>query len=189
MKAPFYTPVSLTALLFLAGGSYAQNLTVNFDATVEETTCAMTISALDGTTSSGTVADGYKLNVPDMTVLDIVNQTANTEGSFRLMPSECNNEISSIVMTINGNVNPGNNYFIDNDTSISGYAENVSMAIKPKGGTEGQRIRLNGGQSVTWTSDQIANGMDLSVSFRRLTSATPVAGVFQANATFSFTYK
>lgn len=189
MKAPFYIPVSLTALLIMAGESYAQNLSVNFDATVEETTCAMAISALDGTTSSGTVADGYTLNVPSMSVLDIINQTANTEGSFKLLPTECNNEISSIVMTINGNVNPSNNYFIDNDTSISGYAENVAMAIKPKGGTEGQRIRLNGGQSVTWTSDQITNGMDLTVLFRRLSTTPPVAGVFQANATFSFTYK
>ncbi|HDT6545186.1 TPA: fimbrial protein [Kluyvera ascorbata] len=189
MRAPSYILVSLVTQLLLAGELHAQNLSVNFDATVEETTCAMTITALGSATASGSVADGYTLNVPQMSVLDIINQTANTEGSFKLMPAECNNEIVSIVMTISGNVNSGNIYFIDNDTSISGYAENVSMAIKPKGGTDGQRIKLNGAQSVTWTSVQITNGMDLSVSFRRLTTAPPVAGVFQANATFSFTYQ
>ena len=92
-------------------------------------------------------------------------------------------------MSISGNTNAGNSYFIDNDSSISGYAENVSMAFIPKGGTDGQRIKLDGTQNVTWSSNQITNGMDLSVQFRRLTSTTPVAGTFQANATFSFTYK
>ncbi|EAW1719930.1 fimbrial protein [Salmonella enterica subsp. indica] len=189
MKASFYIPVSLVTLFLLTGGLHAQDLSVNFDATVEESTCAMTITALGNATASGSVADGYTLNIPQMAVLDIINQTANTEGSFKLMPAQCNNEITSIVMTISGNVNPGNIYFIDNDTSISGYAENVSMAIKPKGGADAQYIKLNGAQSVTWTSAQITNGMDLSVLFRHLTTAPPVAGVFQANATFSFTYQ
>lgn len=84
-----------------------------------------------------------------MTVLDIVNQTSKAEGSFTLLPTECNNEITSIIMSISGNTNAGNSYFIDNDSSISGYAENVSMAFIPKGGTDGQRIKLDGTQNVT----------------------------------------
>ena len=116
MKAPLYNLIFVTALALYGTASYAQDLTVNFDATVEETTCAMTVRSLGSAAASGTSNDGYILTVPEMTVLDIVNQTSKAEGSF-------------------------------------------------------------------------TNGMDLSVQFRRLTSTTPVAGTFQANATFSFTYK
>ncbi|WP_407182710.1 fimbrial protein [Citrobacter europaeus] len=189
MKAPLYNLIFVTALVLYGTASYAQDLTVNFDATVEETTCAMTVRSLGSAAASGTSNDGYILTVPEMTVLDIVNQTSKAEGSFTLLPTECNNEITSIIMSISGNTNAGNSYFIDNDSSVSGYAENVSMAFIPKGGTDGQRIKLDGTQNVTWSSDQITNGMDLSVQFRRMTSTTPVAGTFQANATFSFTYR
>lgn len=73
-----------------------------------------------------------------MTVSDIVNQTSKAEGSFtQLLPTECNNEITSIIMSISGNTNAGNSYFIDNNDSISGCTPKTSMAFIPKGGTDG----------------------------------------------------
>jgi P pilus assembly protein, pilin FimA len=181
------------ALLCLCGQeSLAQTLSIDFDATIEQTTCSMTVESLGTSRSSGDPVSGYLLTIPDMSVLDIVNKTSNAEGSFKLLPTECNyDEISKITMTISGN-SGSSAYRISNNTSIEGYAQNTELGFKLKDTQDTQHLKLNGEQQVTWTSEQITNGLELTAFIRKVSgdsSPVPVAGEFQAKATFVFTYQ
>lgn len=176
--------------LFLAssGHTATQGLNLNFTAVIEETTCLMEVSSLNNSSLSGSNPQ-YALRIPDMGVSSVINAMPNTEGSFRLLPHECNNEITSLTMTIKGDTLPNTAYLIKNGLT-SGNAENIGMGFKPQGSDDSSQFKLDGAQKISWSQSQIADGMDLSAFFRRAgTSLIPTAGDFQAKATFTFTYE
>lgn len=85
----------------LAPQSFAstQGLSLNFTAVIEETTCLMKVSSLNNSSLSGSDTQ-YALTIPNIGIAELLNVTANTEGSFKLQPQECNNNIASITMTL-----------------------------------------------------------------------------------------
>lgn len=182
-------PLTLViALLAPPGFASTQSLSLDFTAVIEETTCVMNISSLSNATLSGSGTQ-YQLTIPNIGIAELLNVTASTEGSFKLQPKECNNEITSLTMTVQGTTLTGSEYMLQNALN-SNNAENVGLGFKPKGGDENSRFKLNGTQNITWSQSQIADGMDLSAFFRRAsTSLTPMPGDFQAKATFTFTYE
>lgn len=176
--------------LFLApsGHTSTQGLSLNFTAVIEETTCLMKVSSLNNSSLSGS-SPQYALRIPDIGITSLINATPNTEGSFKLLPQECNNEITSLAMTIRGDT-LSNTAFMLKNALTSGNAENVGMGFKPMGSDDSSQYRLDGGQSISWSQSQITDGMDLSAFFRQAgTSLTPTTGDFQAKATFTFTYE
>lgn len=182
--------LALTGVL-LAPSSDAvttQGLDIDFTAVIEETTCLMTVSSLDNGSVSGSNMK-YALVIPDFGIAELLNNAASTEGSFKLQPQECNNEITSITMTITGNTLTNSAYRLKNDLT-TGNAENVGLGFKPKGKDDGTNLKLDGTQKISWDHSQIADGMDLTAFFRRAsTSLTPTPGDFQARVTFTFTYQ
>lgn len=169
----------------------ATNLTVNFTATIKETTCAMTVTPVNGSNISGdTTSNNYYLDLPIMGISDIYNMTPLTEGSFKILPSNCNNYVSGLSMTIKGAVSSYTDSLIANDQSIAGHTNYVGMGIKRMNSDESLRFKLNGNQRIDWTRDEIINGIDLTALIRRTTSSQPTSpGDFQAKATFVFTYQ
>lgn len=168
----------------------ATELTVNFTATVKETTCAMGISALSGSAVSGDAASGnYYLDFPTMGVADITHKSALTEASFKVMPTNCNNDISSIKMTINGNRSGESNTLLINDNASSADASGIGVGFKRRGEDDNSRFTLDGSTYVDWTTDEIAQGMELTGIIRQLNAANDISpGAFQAKATFVFNY-
>lgn len=176
------------ALLVPPGFASTQGLSLDFTAVIEETTCVMKVTSLNHSSVSGSGAQ-YALTIPNIGTAELLNATANAEGSFRLQPQECNNEIASITMTLKGTTLSNSNYMLQNGLT-DGNAENVGLGFKPDGSDDASRLRLDGTQKTEWSQSQIASGMDLSAFFRRAsTSLTPTAGDFQAKVTFTFTYQ
>ncbi|EAA4390579.1 fimbrial protein [Salmonella enterica subsp. enterica serovar Adjame] len=175
-------------LLASPGFASTQGLSLNFTAVIEETTCVMKVTSLNNSSLSGSDTQ-YALTIPNIGISELLNVTANTEGSFRLKPQECNNDIASITMTVKGTTLSNSNYMLQNALT-SGNAENVGLGFKPDGEDDTARLKLDGTEKTTWKQSQIADGMDLSAFFRRAsTSLIPTAGDFQAKVTFTFTYQ
>ncbi|EGE9213536.1 fimbrial protein [Salmonella enterica subsp. enterica serovar Ajiobo] len=174
----------------LAPQSFAstQGLSLNFTAVIEETTCLMKVSSLNNSSLSGSDTQ-YALTIPNIGIAELLNVTANTEGSFKLQPQECNNNIASITMTLKGTTLSNSSYRLQNNLS-SGNAENVGLGFKPDGSDDSSNLKLDGTQKTDWSQSQIADGMNLSAFFRRASNAlTPTPGDFQAKVTFTFTYQ
>lgn len=165
-----------------------QGLSLDFTAVIEETTCVMKVSSLSNASLSGSNAQ-YALTIPNIGIAELINATAHTEGSFKLLPQECNNAITSITMTLAGTTLSNTRYMLSNSLT-SGNAENVGLGFKPEGSDDGSRLKLDGTQKTEWSQSQIADGMDLTAFFRRASnSVTPTTGDFQAKVTFTFTYQ
>ncbi|WP_213134475.1 fimbrial protein [Citrobacter sp. FP75] len=176
------------ALLTPPGFAASQGLSLDFTAVIEETTCVMKVSSLNNTAVSGSGTQ-YALTIPNIGIAELLNVTASTEGSFKILPTECNNEISSIRMSIQGTTLSNTAYMLQN-TLTSGNAENVALGFKPHGTDDGSRLKLDGTTKTNWSQSQIADGMDLDAFFRRASSSKePTPGDFQAKATFTFTYE
>lgn len=177
-----------STLLSPPGFASTQGLSLDFTAVIEETTCIMKVSSLSNVSISGSDAQ-YALTVPDIGLAELINATSKTEGSFKLLPQECNNAIASITMTAKGTTLSNTSFMLKNSLT-SGSAENVGLGFKPQGSEDSDRLRLDGTQKTEWTQDQIANGMDMTAFFRRASSSlTPTTGDFQAKVTFTFTYQ
>lgn len=175
-------------LLAPPGFASTQGLSLDFTAVIEETTCVMKVSGLTNAAVSGSGTQ-YALVIPNIGIAELLNVTASTEGSFKLLPSECNNEITSLTMTLKGDT-LSNTYYMLKNALTSSNAENVGLGFKPHGSDESSRFKLDGTQKVSWSQSQIADGMDLNAFFRRAaTSLTPTPGDFQAKVIFTFTYE
>lgn len=176
------------ALIASPGFATTQGLSLDFTAVIEETTCVMKLSGLKNASISGSDAQ-YVLTVPNIGIAELLNTTASTEASFRILPQECNNDITSISMTAQGTTLTNNSYMLSNSLT-SGNAENVGLGFKPDGSDDSSQLKLDGTQTTKWSHSQITDGMDLSAFFRPASSAlTPTAGDFQAKVTFTFTYQ
>lgn len=177
-----------SALLAPSVFASTQGLSLNFTAVIEETTCVMKVTSLTNSTLNGSGTQ-YTLAIPNIGIAELISATANTEGSFKLQPQECNNEITSLSMTLQG-ITLSNTIFMLKNGLTSGNAENVGLGFKPNGDSDGSRFRLDGTQKIAWSQSQIADGFDLSAFFRRAsTSLEPTPGDFQAKVVFTFTYE
>ncbi|MEO3989981.1 fimbrial protein [Pseudocitrobacter cyperus] len=168
----------------------AQNISVDFTATIEETTCTMELTALSSGTAAQTGEAQYTLTIPAMTILQISQRLAASEASFKLLPTACNNAISGVDMTITGATTASSVYLLENALSATGAAQNVGLGFKPMGNADNiGAIKVDGSGTIRWTKDQIQNGMDLTAMIRRASTSDIVAGDFQAKATFTFIYR
>lgn len=163
--------------------SQAENINVDFTATVLATTCSMSIAALDGSNLSGDATSGYTLNVGDVGLDKIIKKSAESQKNFKFVAKDCSAALTKITTTLaSGN-------FIKNQSAASGAATNVGMGFKRKSTTD-ETYFTPGSGSFSWTSDErAANEVEMTVALRELTDGAGTTGAFSSTATFNFTYQ
>ncbi|MCV5919677.1 fimbrial protein, partial [Escherichia coli] len=75
-------------------------------------------------------SENYFLDIPAMGVSDITNKTSKTEASFKLLPINCNNYISSMSMTIGGKHSDYTDTLLVNESSVTGGANYIGVGFK-----------------------------------------------------------
>lgn len=68
--------------------SQAEDINVDFTATVLATTCSMSIAALDGSNVSGDATSGYTLNVGDVGLDKIIKKSAESQKNFKFVAKD-----------------------------------------------------------------------------------------------------
>ncbi|WP_423061541.1 fimbrial protein [Citrobacter portucalensis] len=178
---------SILVLMFPLAGQ-AENINVDFTATVMATTCSMSIAALDGSSISGDATNGYKLTVGDIGLDKIVNKSNESQKNFKFVASECSAGISKITTTL-ATSSSASGSFIKNESANSGAAKNIGMGFKRKS-ESGETFLTPGTGAFDWTAaERTANAVEMSVALRELTDGAGTTGPFSAKATFNFTYQ
>lgn len=178
---------SALAVIFPLTGQ-AENINVDFTATVVATTCSMSIAALDGSSISGDATNGYTLKMGDVGLDKIVNKTAESQKNFKFVATDCSAGTSKITTSLASSQSASGNY-IKNESAASGAATNIGMGFKRKSET-GETYLTPGTSSFDWTSDErTASAAEMTVALRELTDGAGTNGAFNAKATFNFTYQ
>ncbi|EBY0372544.1 fimbrial protein [Salmonella enterica] len=178
--------LALATLFPLA--SQAEDINVDFTATVVATTCSMSIASLDGSSISGDATSGYKLTVGNVGLDKIVNKTAESQKNFKFVASGCSASLSKITTTLASSSSASGSY-IKNESAASDAATNVGMGFKKKN-TTGESWLTPGTGTFDWTADERqANAVEMTVGLRELTEGASTIGPFSAKATFNFTYQ
>lgn len=180
----------LLILLINLPQTSATDITVNFTATVKETTCAMTLAPLNGANLSGDSAtENYLLDLPSLGVSDITNKSSLTEASFKILPSNCSNYVSSMSMTISGQHSGYTDSLLVNVASVPNGVSYIGAGFKRMNDDDSLRFKLDGTTRINWTRDEMVNGLNLTSIIRQTTSSYHmVPGELQVKATFVFTY-
>lgn len=177
---------ALAILLPLAG--QAEDLNVDFTATVLATTCSMSIAALDGSTITGDATSGYTLDMGDIGMDKVINKSAESQKNFKFVASECSGSLSKITTTLATSSSASGNY-IKNESAESDAATNVGIGFKQKS-TTGESWLKPGSGKFDWNEAQrTANEAEMTVALRELTEGAGTIGPFSAKATFNFTYQ
>lgn len=164
----------------------AENIDVNFIATVTETTCTIKI-AKDTVAITDNGADQYSLTIPDVGLDKLVNLNAAAETTFKLVASGCSAGIGTITTRISGTSISGK--LIKNEATATPVANNIGMGIKRKSTNGENYLAVDGTTGFNWTSAEITNGLPMTVALRETTAGQGQIGNFRAKATFSFTYQ
>ncbi|EDU6364222.1 fimbrial protein [Salmonella enterica] len=166
----------------------AEDINVDFTATVLATTCSMSIAALDGSTVTGNASSGYTLAFGDVGMDKINQKTAESQKNFKFVASECSALMTSITTTLASSQSAQGNY-IKNESTDADAAANVGMGFKRKS-TSGESYLTPGSGKINWTTqERSANELEMTVALRELTEGAGVMGPFSAKATFNFTYQ
>jgi len=181
--------LAATALAILSPlAGQAEDINVNFTADILATTCSMTIAALDGSTITGNAANGYTLEMGDISMADIVKQNASAEKNFKFVASQCSPELTKITTTLATSASASGS-FIKNESTDADDATNIGMGIKQKS-TTGETWLTPGSGKFDWSDAQrTANEVEMTVALRELTAGAGTIGPFSAKATFNFTYQ
>lgn len=178
---------SVLAMIFPLTGQ-AENINVDFTATVLATTCSMSITALDGSNISGDATSGYTLNIGDVGMDKIVKKSAESQKNFKIVAKDCSASLTKITTTLASSTDASGN-LIKNQSTATDAATNIGMGFKRKS-TSDETYFTPGSGSFSWTSDErAANEVEMTVALRELTDGTGTMGTFSSTATFNFTYQ
>lgn len=186
MLTSYKSPFISTILLLIAGESLAQNIAIDFTATVKETTCAMTFIGISGGTFRDEGANTYTLTLPEIGLDKIVNKTPDTEADFKLQPTNCSGTINSLQMKISGNRSAYTNVMIAPTSNHSDDSSYVGAGFRRSKATT---FFVINDENVVWSRDEITNGLPLTVALRETLLNKSKPGQFEAKATFTFTYQ
>ncbi|EHI7783507.1 TPA: fimbrial protein [Salmonella enterica subsp. salamae serovar 42:g,t:-] len=186
-RIEYLLTAAVLAVLFPLTGQ-AEDINVDFTATVLATTCSMSIASLDGSSISGDATSGYKLTVGDVGLDKIVKKTAESQKNFKFVATDCSAGITKITTSLASSASASGSY-IKNESAASDAATNVGMGFKKKN-TSGESWLTPGTSSFDWTTDELkANAVEMTVGLRELTDGAGTIGPFSAKATFNFTYQ
>lgn len=164
---------------------YAQDLSVDFTATVQETTCQMSLAGISGTSIANTSTNQYEMTLPSMGISAVVNEGAESEGHFKLLPTKCDNTLRGLTMTMTGTLVNNSTTLIANDETSG--AQNVGLALKRMGSST--LLSFDGSTPIAWSQQERTSGLDLTAAIRKTGSSDAVtAGKFKAKVIFTFNY-
>lgn len=163
----------------------ATDLDVTFTANVLASTCTMTIAQDGGPVVNSEGNDNYNLTIEDVGLDKVVTADPAAEANFKLVATGCSNGLSKISTRLTGTSVSGK--LIVNEATSG--ATNIGMGIKRRGAADSAFITPNNTEKFDWTSDDIANGVPLTVALRETVAGQGSIGTFQAKATFNFTYE
>lgn len=180
MKITKIKPFAL--LLFCSTPAMAADISIDFTATIKESTCSMKISGGAGTDSHQILTIGSNGAVG----LDqIISGTATAD--FKITATNCSTGTSKISTKITGTASGSNVKLLIPQTGTS-TTSNIGAAFSRKNNTS-QQFTLNADGQIIWTKDEIANGLELTTVLAETTAGKGTTGDFNATATFSFSYE
>lgn len=168
--------------------SQAEDVNVDFTATVLATTCSMSIVALDGSTITGDATNGYTLAMGDVGLDKITTKSADSQKNFKIVASECSGSLAKITTTLASSQSASGS-FIKNESTDSGAATNIGMGFKRKSVSDETYLTPGSGK-FDWTDEERSNNaVEMTVALRELTEGKGTIGAFNSIATFNFTYQ
>ncbi|EMF0720175.1 fimbrial protein [Citrobacter freundii] len=164
----------------------AQDISIDFTATIKESTCSMKITGGAGsdTHQTLTLGTGGKIGLDK-----IVNGDTEASANFRIVASNCTVGLSKISGKIGGKMSPSTSMLIEPTLTGSGYTQNIGVGFFRKSATDSNMFKINQDGQIIWTADEIANGLDLTATLRESIPGQGKMGDFKATATFSFSYE
>lgn len=182
-------PLTLAALA-LSTSAMAAEVNIKFTADIVQPTCDI---KLEGTGTSATGTNAYKLVIPDIRLDQLRAKSSETEGKFKLTTNNtCSGNPSKITTKINGNKTgyPMNLVVPDvNGNGSNGLTSNVGVGFRRAATTTDSFFGVKNDQDIEWTSTEITNGLELAAVMRETQVDAGSVGNFSAKVTFSFTYE
>ncbi|EHR8836687.1 fimbrial protein [Shigella flexneri] len=172
----------------------ATDVSIDFEATITVPTCNMTITG-DAISGFGTATGTeFTLEFGDVSLYDIAKKTSQAERNFSIIASDCAG--NPTIKTRLG-IGTGSKTSSTDQKYLMPIVGYLGMGIKRQGAAENDLIiptdeYNNPGTLLTWTADDIASGLKMTVLLRETRAnrgRIPDGGVFTAQGIFSFTYE
>ncbi|ECF4923581.1 fimbrial protein [Salmonella enterica subsp. arizonae] len=179
--------ISLCLPLVSKADPTPNNVDVDFIATVTATTCTITIVKDGGVDISNDGNSQYSLSIPDVGLDKIIAADETAQANFKLVASDCSSGLGTINMKIQGDTVSG--ALIKNQSSTAPVAANIGMGLKLRNAADSAFITPNNTATYSWTSDNISNGLPMTVALRETATNQGSTDNFTAKATFNFTYQ
>ncbi|HDR2354437.1 TPA: fimbrial protein [Enterobacter roggenkampii] len=175
------------SLGLVVASAAAQDITVNFDATIQEPTCNVYIAASPDGSGAGPSAE-IKFNEVQLDKILLNDNSARQ--TFSLKMDSCDSAITRLVTTIKTPTVLMDGKAIGNSESGAGSAQHVGVTLARENDPDA-RFTLNStddSQRLVWSSTEMAA---LSVVLRATLVAETGAtlGTYSGTATFETTYE
>ena len=177
--------------LLLSPSAFAEDINVDFTATVKATTCNITLTALNGSSVTNDGNDNYTLRMPNMGLDKIVNAATEAQADFKLVASGCSTGISWIDTTLSGNQSGTSpKLIIPLASDSSSTTDYIGMGIKRQSADDSTFLKPNSAEKIRWSLTEInTSGLAMTVALRETSAGQGVPGNFRAKATFNFIYE
>lgn len=175
------------ALLLFSSLARADNIIVDFTATILETTCTM---ALQGGTGNGqhntlTIGTGGVIGLDKIILKD-----PSASAAFSITAQNCSTGTSKISTKISALQSGASPKLIIPTASSGSTTNGLGVGIYRSGTSEASMFALNSDGVIIWTSRELSAGkVDLIATIRETQSGAGRPGTFNATATFSFSYE
>lgn len=165
-------------------------LDVDFTATIIATTCQFVIdTAASKDVKENVKASKYTLTIPNVSLNKILSKDVAAQSNFTIKTDACSAGVASITTKISSNAGYSGQ-LVKNSLTDSTAAANIGMGFKRQSESGDNFITPNNSTTLTWSSDEITNGIPMTVVLRELISgdSSTTTGLFDSTATFNFTY-
>ncbi|ECJ9816634.1 fimbrial protein [Salmonella enterica] len=179
--------LSLCGVMLGISSAGAQNLTVNFDATIQEPTCNVYIAASPNGSGAGSSAE-IKFNAVQLD--KILSKDASARQVFSLKMDSCTAGLTRLVTTIKTPTTLMSSQAIGNSLSGTGSAQNIGVTIARDNAPD-TLFTLNSttdSQRLVWSSAEIS-AQTVALRATLVADGGPTLGSYSGTATFETTYE
>lgn len=164
----------------------ATDLNVDFVANVLETTCNISLEQDGNTNINYDGMDNYSLKIPDVRLEKVINGDGAAQADFKLVATGCSANVMKITTRIFGSSISG---ALINNEATGDAASHIGMGFKRRNSEDSAFILPDNSDAIQWSSDEMTNGLPMTVALRETTAGAGTIGSFRAKATFNFTYE
>lgn len=176
----------LGGILLAVLPTMAQDLTVNFNATIQEPTCNVYIAA-SGDGSGAASSAEIKFNSVQLD--KIIDKESSAQQAFALKMDSCSAGLTNLVTTIKSSKTLLNNLAIGNSNTGAGSAQEIGVTIA-RDSVPDSPFTLNSTsdpQRLVWSSSEVAAKL-VKLRATLVADAAPTLGSYTGTATFETTY-